>query len=139
MAAPQVKVTVSVISHATERQEAIVGAIETLGIESESTKRTNTSGHFGNPIVMLEAHLSGRKAKDALKSLGAALKWDKSDARNEITECISDSTLYVRLDKQELVSGKIVRSTEGAVRVRVSVPLFGKQDPVDTYTNLFSV
>lgn len=139
MSTAHIKVSVDAIIHATEHEDRVIDSLQILGVNKKMIKRTMTEGHFGNAIVMLSATMTRHDADDAIRSLGTALGWSlRTKALPEIESCISDGALYVRLDKQELVGGKIVRSESGTIRVRVSKPVYGKQSPSDMYADLFA-
>lgn len=139
MAGPRVRVGVNAIVHATEREDAIAGALEMLGASREAQRRTIVEGHFGNPIVRISAAMSGRDATHTVHILGSALGWQSgAKARSEIGEHVFDAALHIRLDKQELVMGRIVHDASGAVRVRISVPAYGTQSAQDAYADLFT-
>ncbi len=139
MSDSRIRVCVDAIMHATEREDAVIGAFERLGIDAKSVKRTRTSGHFGNPIVMLRAVLTGRDARAVAVLLGAAFGWEtRHAAASGVESCTSDSGLHIRLDKQELVADKIVRTHNGSIRVQITRPVFGNQRAADAYADLFA-
>lgn len=139
MTDPPIRVNIDAIIHATESEDSVINALQKLGVNKKTAKRTITEGHFGNPIVTLAFTLTGNNAKSTLCTLSDALEWkSKLKIASEIEGCIHDSALYIRLDKQELVGGKIVRTLNGSIRVRVSKPIFGNLRAQDVYADLFA-
>ena len=62
---------------------------------------------------------------------------DLGDLASQITERLSDSGLYVRLNKQEFVQGRIALQDGGAVKVRIYTPVYVKKNAESEYISLF--
>ena len=131
---------VDLIVHATENVDALARVLaEKLAIDPKRIRRTKTAGHFGNPIVMLRAELAGAEAGAVISVLRAELGWGGGEESvSEIAEHVHDGVLYVRLDKQDLAGGRIVRSPGGAVRVRIAEPAYAGGRAADVYAELFA-
>jgi RNA binding exosome subunit len=106
---PKVPVTyidVRVFAHATEDEEKVLSAVRnTLPPQvSENIifKKSNLSGHHGNPITLFEAKIKEKEhVKAFLERLASSLSiLDKETLGSEIEQHIERGCLYIRLDKQ---------------------------------------
>jgi RNA binding exosome subunit len=57
----------------------------------------------------------------------------------EIEERTIDSRFHLRLDKQELVKGKLVISEKDTVKVKIHTPIYNKKDTVKIFTEIFQM
>jgi RNA binding exosome subunit len=106
---PKIPVTyidVRVFAHATEDEEKVLSAVRnTLPPQvSENIvfKKSNLSGHHGNPITLFEAKIKEKEhVKAFLERLASSLSiLDKETLGSEIEQHIERGCLYMRLDKQ---------------------------------------
>jgi len=136
----KIEITIEAIIHATEDIDKFFDAFsEIFDIDKAEFTQTNLVGHFENPIITIKTKISKKKANEFLKTLGKKLS---KDEKNEIMEFfeerLSDSGLYLRLDKQEFVSGKISIREQDAIKVKIFTPVFNKKELTETYRKLFS-
>jgi RNA binding exosome subunit len=117
---------VSYFVHPTEEAERIGRKLrDVLGIESEPEQQV-LEGAFGYDIVSVHYHLTGEEASRLVRSLARALG---AESRKTLGERIEDSidehsALYVRLDKQQLMVGRLVLGESDAIRVKIKPRLF---------------
>jgi len=112
---------VAYLVHATEAPEKIRLAVARL-LGQESTPETEAmEGHFGNQILRAKVHLTGKEAESAFGHLVGSLPPEVlGQIVSELGAHIDEhSALFVRLDKQSLVSGHISLGTGDPVRVKV--------------------
>ena len=116
---------IRVFSHATEDLEKVQTAVrkilpENLSAEVTFTK-TNCVGHHGNPIVLLEAKLTDKKAlPKALEKIGAELSaLDKEKLNSEIKRHIEKHNLFLRLDKQSAFLGTTKLGSNDPIHLRI--------------------
>ncbi len=57
----------------------------------------------------------------------------------EIEERTIDSRFHLRLDKQELVQGKLIISEKNTVKVKIHTPIYNKKDTVKVFTEIFQM
>ena len=116
-----------VIVHATEDRSKIAGSlVDLLGVQPEALESRSGEGHYRNAITTLSATLRKAEARGALERLRGALSGADLDRIMDTLESRTDgSTLYMRLDKQEMVSGRIRLNDSGTVRFRITVPAYG--------------
>ena len=98
--------------------------------------KTLTTGHYGNEITVLHMSAKKHKADKIIHAISKGLL-DLGDLASQITERLSDSGLYVRLNKQEFVQGRIALQDGGAVKVRIYTPVYVKKNAESEYISLF--
>ena len=123
MKGPIRSVEVSYLVHATEDAEKLGSAVTTLiGLVGEPLVE-EMEGHFGNSITRVSYHPTGDDAQSAfarlVSKMGPALK---RQLRAEVGAHLDEhSALYLRLDKQQLVAGRMELADADPVRVRVKL------------------
>ena len=116
--APELKaLKASFIVHATEDESKVANAVgKALGLRE--FKVASIRGHYGNPIRYYEGTVKGKEASKAFGSILSALSERELEELVENYErCSKGGHLYLRLDKQGLVSGRIGFGGEDAVRI----------------------
>ncbi|MGB9684380.1 MAG: RNA-binding domain-containing protein [Candidatus Bathyarchaeales archaeon] len=110
---PVTHINIRVFAHATEDEEKVLSAVRnTLPpqiSENITFKKSNLTGHHGNPIVLLEAKIKEKDHVEALlKKLASGLNsLDKEVLNSEIEQHIEKGCLYIRLDKQSAYFNEI--------------------------------
>ncbi|TDA29703.1 MAG: hypothetical protein DSO04_07160 [Hadesarchaea archaeon] len=97
------EVLVRVLVHATEDEGKLVGVLRGLLPPGVELQRTELKGHHGNPLLLLEARVRGRREVEGLLSpllsrLEGSWSWKPRKGEN----------LYLRLDKQQACMGRWV-------------------------------
>lgn len=115
---------ISFIIHATEDEEKVLeNVMKKLSIPKEIFKVRKMEGHFGNPIHLYYAKLSGNNAENFAKQLFLSLNnIDKNLMKLELWKYVDEhGSLYLRIDKQTLFEdkGKLRLAQEDAVRVKL--------------------
>lgn len=128
-------VEVSCFVQATEDKEKIREQIQrNLGILS-SPEEEALEGHFGNPIVHLRWHLTGEDAWSCFGRLAALLgDAGRAELRASLASYLDEhGALYLRLNKQVLMSGMGVMTTSDPVRVKVKPRGFMMKGSPDSF------
>lgn len=137
----KLEVTIEVIIHATEDISKILevfGKMFELSEEEFSIK--NTTGHFNNPIIMLNVKLVKKKAEIFVENFIECLTRDQLDKMiDEIEERTVDSRYHIRIDKQELINGKIVFKEKDAIKLKIHTPIYNKKDMVKIFSKIFQI
>ena len=103
---PATYIDVRVFAHATEDEGKVLSAVRnTLPqqvSESIAFKKSNLTGHHGNPITLFETRIKEKDhVKAFLEKLASSLSpLEKEILGNEIEQHIEKGCLYIRLDKQ---------------------------------------
>ena len=136
--ADKIEVTVDVIIHATEDISKIFQSFEEiLEIKEEDFIITETTGYFENPIILLNSKLVKSQAQKFIKKLVKLLPMDQiNNLIEEIEERTIDSKFHLRLDKQELVKGKLIVSQKDTIKIKIHSPIYNKKDTIKIFTEI---
>ena len=135
----KLEVTIDVIIHATEDVVKFFKTFEELfDLEEEEFSVSKVTGHFENPISILRAKITKNSAKMFLGKFLETLSEDqKSKIVSEIKERTENSSLHLRLDKQEFVQGRISFIEKEAIKLKIHTPIYNKKDTVKVFSKLF--
>jgi len=136
--ADKIEITVDVIIHATEDISKIFQSFEEiLEIKEEDFIITETTGYFENPIILLNSKLVKSQAQKFIKKLVRLLPMDQvNNLIEEIEERTIDSRFHLRLDKQELVKGKLIVSQKDTIKIKIHSPIYNKKDTIKIFTDI---
>ena len=137
----KIEITMDVIVHATEDITKILQSFdEILEIKEEEFTSIETTGYFENPIIILTAKLVKKQGQNFIKKMVELLPINQiNELIEEIEERTIDSRFHLRLDKQELVKGKLVISEKDTVKVKIHTPIYNKKDTVKIFTEIFQM
>ncbi len=137
----KIEITVDAIVHATEDVSKIFQSFEILELKEEDFAVTETTGHFDNPILMLNAKIVKKRAQNFLKILVELLPPPEQVKKlvDEIEERTVDSRFHMRLDKQELVKGNITTNEKDTIKLKIHTPIYNKKDTIKTFTEIFQI
>ena len=126
MKGPIQSVEITYLIHATEDQQKVGGAItKMLGIEAQPVAE-RFEGHFGNEIERVRIHFVGEDANLAFKAVAERFPKDlKAELLGNMGAFVDEhSSLFLRLDKQQLVAGTLALGSGDSVRFKVKPRLF---------------
>jgi len=137
----KIEVTIDVIIHATEDISKIFQAFEELlDLKEENFTIHETTGHFDNPITMLNAKIVKKEAQNFMKKLLGLLSVEQiNELIEEIEERTVDSRFHMRLDKQELIKGNLTFSEKETIKIKIHTPIYNKKNTVKTFTEIFQI
>jgi len=135
----KLEITIDVIVHATEDISKVVEPfIEMFDIEEEIFNKTETTGYFENPIILLNTKLVKKQAKIFMKKFLDLLSVTQiNQLIEEIEERTEDSKFHLRLDKQEFVQGKLVFSQNDTIKIKIHTPVYNKKNTREIFSELF--
>ena len=135
----KLEVTIDVIIHATEDLVKFFESFnEMFELKEELFSISNVTGHFENPITILRAKVVKKPARKFLeKFLEILSENQKKEIIQEIEERTENSTLHIRLDKQEFVQGKIAFIEKEAIKVKIYTPIYNKKDTIKVFSEIF--
>lgn len=122
---PIAYIDIRVFAHATEDVDKVLNAVRntlpTELVDIVSFKRTNLTGHHGNPIVLFETRIKGEAfARAFFEKLSSDLRsLDKELLNSEIKEHLEKGNLYIRLDKQSAYLNEIKLSQADPIHFRI--------------------
>jgi RNA binding exosome subunit len=135
----KLEVTIDVIVHATEDISKFFESFkEIFDLAPEEFTIEHTTGHFENPITLLNAVIGKKKAQDFVEKLVKLLSQNQIDEMvQEIEERTVDSRFHLRLDKQELIKGNLIFKEKDAVKLKIYTPIYNKKDTVKIFSEIF--
>ena len=137
----KIEVTIDVIVHATEDISKILQSFEDVfDLKEENFIIEETEGHYENPIMLLNTKIVKKQAQNLMMKLLEHLPGEQvNDLIEEIEERTIDSRFHMRLDKQELVKGKLVVSEKDTVKIKIHTPIYNKKDTIKKFTEIFQI
>ena len=117
-------ISIRVFAHATEDQDRVIQALRNMmpeGLAKDAIfKKTNLTGHHGNPITIIETELAERpKLPSALEKIGQCLtSLDKETLNGEMKMHLEKGNLYLRFDKQQAFLGAVRFSSNDPIHVK---------------------
>jgi len=137
----KIQVTIDVIIHATEDISKIFQSFEELlDLKEENFTIHETTGHFDNPITVLNAKIVKKEAQNFMKKLLELLSIEQiNELIEEIEERTVDSRFHMRLDKQELIKGNLTFSEKETIKIKIHTPVYNKKNMVKTFTEIFQI
>ena len=122
---PIAYVDVRFCAHATEDVDKVVEAVHNIlpsdKLEDITFNRSCVEGHYGNPITFFETRIKDKETVRALvENLSVTLSsLDKEELGRTINRCVEKGSIYIRLDKQAALQGKIKFVTSDPIRIRI--------------------
>ncbi len=137
----KIEVTIDVIIHATEDISKIFQSFEELlDLKEENFTIHETTGHFDNPITLLNAKIVKKEAQKFMKKLLELLSIEQiNELIEEIEERTVDSRFHMRLDKQELIKGNLTFREKETIKIKIHTPIYNKKNMVKTFTEIFQI
>ncbi|UCE44776.1 MAG: hypothetical protein JSU93_05085 [Methanobacteriota archaeon] len=123
MKAPFTSLHARAYCHATEVRERVEQAVANAMGEVELVT-SQTQGHHGNEILVIETHAKGGQQAELL--LGKLSPSDLKELIDTIDNRIDEScNLFMRIDKQKAFDGEIALTRGGdAIAVRIKVAAY---------------
>ncbi|QKQ99902.1 exosome protein [Metallosphaera tengchongensis] len=121
------KISASVFCYSTEDEARVRDALLLLFnnvIQDNEILRIKVEGHYGDPIITLKADLEGKRATDATSYLLSKL--DTADIvylLSTITSRSQGNRIYIRVDKQALISQRKVLLKDGEDVIKIVLSL----------------
>jgi RNA binding exosome subunit len=137
----KIEITVDVIVHATEDISKLFRSFEkVLKLKEEDFTIEESTGHYENPIVMLNAKIVKKQAQDFIHKLLESLSTEQTSLLiEEIEERTVDSRFHMRLDKQELINGNAKVREKGTIQLKIFTPIYNKKYTVKIFTEIFQI
>ena len=139
--ANKLEVTVEIIVHATEDLKTILDAFEKLfEVKEEGFSKKNLTGHFENPITLLNAKITKTKAENFIKKLVMKIpKGQLDELIGDLENRIQNSALHVRLGKQDLIQGMVSLQEKDVIKLKIFMPIYQKKNTLKNYADLLTV
>ena len=121
MKGPVRSLEISYFVHATEDPDRLARAVHHLLSMAPPSQVEEMEGHHGNKISSVRMHITGEEAQRAFERIVEALGSEAKDAllRDLGSHLDEHSALFIRFDKQRLVSGSLRLEATDPVRVKI--------------------
>jgi RNA binding exosome subunit len=122
---PIAYVDIRFFAHATEDVDKVIEAVRHVlpsdHVEDIVFNKGNLRGHYGNSITLFEAKIKDKETIRALvENLFSHLsELDKETLSREIQLHVEKGSLYIRLDKQAALQGKLKFCTSDPIHIRI--------------------
>jgi len=122
---PIAYVDIRFCAHATEDLDKVMEAVHNIlpnkKHEEITFNKSCVEGHYGNPITFFETRIKDQETIKALvENLSANLgSFDKEEFGTQINRYFEKGSLYIRLNKQAALQGKIKFTISDPIRVRI--------------------
>ena len=118
-------VKISTIAHATEDPEKVAQALRNLclGETAMGSTMNRAKGHYGNEIVTLVFTIRNAKIVDSFlqNTWDSFSQLDRTEIYSSLTSRIdSTGTLFLRIDKQEAVKGRMRLQNTDPIKIGIS-------------------
>jgi len=134
---PIAYIDIRVFAHATEDPDKVLDALRnTLPKELVDTvvfKKSNLTGHYGNPIILFEAKIKERNVAPAVfERLSSGLSiLEKEILSSEIKQHLEKGNLYIRLDKQSAYLNEIKLCQTDPIHIRIHFKKHSPEEVID--------
>ena len=134
----KLEVTLEIITHSTENEKRILESIcELFDLKETEFSQRKLSGHFENPILLFNAKFAKKKASDFVERLVERIpKYQMDELIDNIEEHCDGSALFLRISKQDIIKKSIILQEKNAIKVKISVPVYNKNELIKTYVDL---
>ncbi len=127
---------------ATESDDRVKTALS-LFLFDNVIKATQTEGHFGNPITILEGKEKGKDCARFMELIKSSLCEDELETlKKEHSERIDDDCCFhIRFDKQAAYEGKVkIATTSDAIIAKIKLKAFParREKAIIAAENLFN-
>ena len=137
----QLEVTAEVILHATEDSKKIFDPIfELFQIKEDEFTIEKTLGHYGNTIVLAKITLAKKRAEEFIKKLASKISKTQMDELIENMDShFEDTSLFLRIGKSEIVRKEISLQQNNAIKIKIKMPIYKKDQISKKYIELLTV
>ena len=137
----QLEVSLEIIFHATENKTKIFEPIlELFQINENDFLQEKIVGYYGNPIILAKTILTKKKAEGFVRDIISKItKQQLAELLENINLYFDDSSLFLRISKNKLAEKIISLQQDNAIKIRIKVPIYKKNELVKTYTELLKV
>ncbi|MDC8452266.1 MAG: hypothetical protein LV477_05045 [Candidatus Nitrosotalea sp.] len=137
----QLEVTAEVILHATEDSKKIFDPIfELFQIKEDEFAIEKTLGHYGNTIVLAKITLAKKRAEEFVKKLASKISKTQMDELIENMDAhLEDTSLFLRIGKSEIVRKEISLQQNNALKIKIKMPIYKKDQISKKYIELLTV
>ena len=137
----QLEITAEVILHATEDSKKIFEPLfDLFQINEEEFTIEKTLGHYGNTILLAKITLAKKRAEEFVKKLASKIpKAQMKELIENIDMHFEDTSLFLRIGKNEIVRKEISLQQNNAIKIKIKMPVYKKDQISKKYIELLTV
>ena len=137
----QLEITAEVILHATEDSRKIFEPIfDLFQINEDEFTIEKTLGHYGNTILIAKITLVKKRAEEFIKKLASKIpKAQMKELIENMDMHFEDTTLFLRIGKNEIVRKEISLQQNNAIKIKIKMPVYKKDQISKKYIELLTV
>ena len=137
----QLEITAEVILHATEDSKKIFEPIfDLFQINEDEFTIEKTLGHYGNTIVLAKTTLVKKRAEEFVKKLASMIpKTQMKELIENMDIHFEDTSLFLRIGKNEIVRNEISLQQNNAIKIKIKMPVYKKDQISKKYIELLTV
>ena len=137
----QLEVTAEVILHATEDSKKIFEPIfDLFQINEDEFTIEKTLGHYGNTIMLAKITLAKKRAEEFIKKLASKIpKTQMKELIENMDMHFEDTSLFLRIGKNEIVRKEISLQQNNAIKIKIKMPVYKKDEISKKYIELLTV
>ncbi len=120
-------IVVSTFVHATEEEGRVLAALRVIVPHDVSIDQQRTTGHFGNPVIILRARMEQAQAvRRTLDMINEKLLKNDSEHLKEYASRYLDDkgNLFIRFDKQQAARGALRLGREDPILVKLKLAAY---------------
>ena len=137
----QLEITAEVILHATEDSRKIFEPIfDLFQINEDEFTIEKTLGHYGNTITLAKITLVKKRAEEFVKKLASKIpKAQMKELIENMDMHFEDTSLFLRIGKNEIVRKEISLQQNNAIKIKIKMPVYKKDQISKKYIELLTV
>lgn len=137
----QLEITAEVILHATEDSRKIFEPIfDLFQINEDEFTIEKTLGHYGNTITLAKITLVKKRAEEFVKKLSSKIpKAQMKELIENMDMHFEDTSLFLRIGKNEIVRKEISLQQNNAIKIKIKMPVYKKDQISKKYIELLTV
>ncbi len=137
----QLEITAEVILHATEDSRKIFEPIfDLFQINEDEFTIEKTLGHYGNTITLAKITLVKKRAEEFVKKLASKIpKAQMKELIENMDMNFEDTSLFLRIGKNEIVRKEISLQQNNAIKIKIKMPVYKKDQISKKYIELLTV
>lgn len=130
-------IDIRVFTHATEEADKVLNAVRNILppelIETVVFKKTNLTGHHGNPIMLFETKIKEKDGAQAVfEKLSSGLSTlDRELLNSELEQHLEKANLYLRLDKQSAYLNELKLCSADPIHFRIHFTRHRREEILD--------
>ena len=136
----KIQVSIGVIVQSTENVSKLLNAFEeNFDITEQEFSRNEIKGHFDNPIILLNTSIEKKRAKNFIHTLISRIPEEQiKRIVEEIPERTINSSFHMRIDRDELLRGKISTNEKSTIKLKIQIPIYNKKETVSEFSKILS-